>query len=181
VGFLSQPRSLLKLSPVPFRSGAMSHQQDQEQDNPEGGQLELRQPDGQAALPPEILAVLRVVAILAHITYDVAIEHFTPLYIRTPYHTSALSGEGWVQELLNGHPQRIRTELGVHRSTFIILVKALQSIGLSSSRNVSVEEQLSIFLYTAVTGLPCTHVGERFQRSSDTITKCVLMTSSIPL
>ena len=33
---------------------------------------------------------------------------------RTPYHTSALSGEQWVQELLSGHPRRIRTELGVY-------------------------------------------------------------------
>ena len=24
-----------------------------------------------------------------------------------PYHTSILSGEGWVQELLTGHPERI--------------------------------------------------------------------------
>jgi hypothetical protein len=90
---------------------------------------------------------------------------------RIPYHTSTLSGIDWVHELLSGHPERMRTELGVYRGTFIILVKALEKCEVWSSRHVSVEEQLSIFLYTAVTGLSCTHVGERFQRSSSTITK----------
>ncbi|KAF8591703.1 hypothetical protein K439DRAFT_1326275 [Ramaria rubella] len=43
----------------------------------------------------------------------------TPLYSKIPYHTSALSGYGWVQELLNGHPEHIRCELGVHKSVFL--------------------------------------------------------------
>ena len=33
---------------------------------------------------------------------------------REPYHTSILTGEGWVMELLAGHPERICCELGVH-------------------------------------------------------------------
>src|SRR3954454_19103159 len=36
-----------------------------------------------------------------------------PLVSKQPYHTSILTGEGWVQELLNGHPERIHTELGL--------------------------------------------------------------------
>ena len=36
---------------------------------------------------------------------------------------------------------------------------------------VSVEEQLGIYLYTCVTGLSSRLVGERFQRSIDTVTK----------
>jgi hypothetical protein len=84
---------------------------------------------------------------------------------------SVLSGEDWLQELLSGHPQRIRDELGVKRGTFTILCKAIQSLDISSSRRVPIEEQLAIFLYTAVTGLSCVHVGERFQRSPSTIAK----------
>ncbi|KAI0278222.1 hypothetical protein BGY98DRAFT_888916, partial [Russula aff. rugulosa BPL654] len=64
-----------------------------------------------------------------------------------PYHTSAPSGEEWVQELLSGHPQRIRNELGVNRGTFTILCKAIQSLDITSSGHVSIEEQLAIFLY----------------------------------
>ncbi|KAF9231496.1 hypothetical protein BU15DRAFT_56046 [Melanogaster broomeanus] len=40
-----------------------------------------------------------------------------PSWIRkvpVPYHTSILSGQQWVSELLDGHPGRIRCELGMH-------------------------------------------------------------------
>jgi hypothetical protein len=119
------------------------------------------------------VAVLRVVDILVEQLYDILID----LHTRhrrapsTPYHTSALTGSNWVDELLTGHPQRIRNELGLNRGTFIVLRRALQVLEIDSSRHVSIDEQLSIFLYTAVTGMGCVHVGERFQRSSNTITK----------
>jgi len=29
-----------------------------------------------------------------------------PFYDKTPYHTSALTGHAWIQELINGHPDR---------------------------------------------------------------------------
>lgn len=88
-----------------------------------------------------------------------------------PYHTSALKGEEWLMELIVGHPQRIRCELGVHAHVFEKLIMELRGLGHGRSRYVSLEEQLAIFLYTCVTGLTIRHVGERFQRSSDTISK----------
>ncbi|KAJ3771242.1 hypothetical protein FB446DRAFT_601414, partial [Lentinula raphanica] len=33
-------------------------------------------------------------------------------YWNQPYHTSILSGQQWVNELITGHPERIHTELG---------------------------------------------------------------------
>jgi hypothetical protein len=42
-----------------------------------------------------------------------------------PYHTSILSGEGWLLELLTGHPERIWTELGVHAEVFQELISFL--------------------------------------------------------
>jgi len=36
-----------------------------------------------------------------------ALSYGLPLYDKTPYHTSALTGADWVRELLDGHPERI--------------------------------------------------------------------------
>jgi hypothetical protein len=88
-----------------------------------------------------------------------------------PYHTSILSGEAWVLELLTGHPERIRCELGVHREVFVELISELRALGHCSSRFVSLEEQVAIFLYTCVTGLTVRHTGERFQRANETVTR----------
>ena len=107
-------------------------------------------------------------------TIIVAIVAFTtPLYDKQAYHTSALSGAGWVLELLEGHPEHIRCELGVHKHVFRFLVSYLQVIGEQHSRGISLEEQVAIFLYRCVTGVSVRHAGERFQRSNDTILKYV--------
>ena len=94
-----------------------------------------------------------------------------PLYNKQPYHTSALSGHSWVLELLNGHPDRIRCELGVRHHVFNKLINKLRTLGHRDSRNVTLEEQAAIFLYTCVTGLTVRHVGERFQHGNTTISK----------
>ena len=44
---------------------------------------------------------------------------------REPYHTSVLTGEGWVIELLTGHPKCIQCELGVSSEVFILLIGKL--------------------------------------------------------
>ena len=90
-----------------------------------------------------------------------------------PYHTSALSGEAWLVELILGHPGRIRCELGMDVHTFKSVTLDLRRYGHEASKHVSLEEQLAIFLYICVTGLPIRHVGERFQRSNDTISRYV--------
>ena len=92
-----------------------------------------------------------------------------------PYHTSKMSGEEWVQELIAGHPNRIKTELGMSVYVFKKLITVLKTCGLCRSKHLSCEEQVAIFLYAAVTGLSSTrHLGERFQHSNDTISKYVL-------
>ena len=145
----------------------MSDQQSQQQDN----QLELQEQNRRVVLSPRALKLVQIIDVLVRLTYIVVMERLTARTPRIPYHTSALSGEDWVNELLSGHPWRIQVELGVYRGTFTVLVKAMEDLNIHSSRHVSIEEQVSIFLYTMVTGLTCTHIRERFQRSSSTITK----------
>jgi len=52
----------------------------------------------------------------------VIILYAKPSFNKTPLHTSSLSGLGWVPELLNGHPECIQCELGVHKHVFEGLV-----------------------------------------------------------
>jgi len=92
-------------------------------------------------------------------------------YMKEPYHTSILSGYAWLQELLHGHPERIHTELGVHKEVFHALIRELCLMGHGDTRYITLEEQLAIFLYTSVTGLSIRHVGERFQHANGTISK----------
>ena len=74
-----------------------------------------------------------------------------------------------MMELLAGHPDWIRCELGVSHEVFAELISALREMGYGNSKYVSLEEQLAIFLYASVTGLTIRHLGERFQRSNETI------------
>ena len=161
----------------------MSDQQSRQQ----GNQLNLRQDDEQVVPQDDDHVVLQhnEQVVLQHVPrhdprFQVIIQitrifillvHIKMMSRLAELNRRNLSGTDWVHELLSGHPERIRTELGVNRGTFILLVKTLEKCEVRSSHHVSVEEQLAIFLYTAVTGLSCTDVGERFQRSPSTITK----------
>lgn len=126
-------------------------------------------------MPPANTARQRLLAQAAQVFVTViaaaAQAYAGPLFDRTPYHTSILTGEAWVQELIHGHPDRIKTELGMRLHVFIAFVSELRACGLADSRHVTLEEQVSIFLYTSVTGLSIRHVGERFQHANDTISR----------
>jgi hypothetical protein len=101
------------------------------------------------------------------------------VYICDPYHTSALTGEAWVVELLSGHPERMRTALGVNLHVFSALILELRAAGYKNSKHVSLKEQLAIFLYACVTGLTIRHLGECFQRSNETISRLELFFYSL--
>jgi hypothetical protein len=108
-------------------------------------------------------------AIFVNVIVSAAIVAVAPLVDKIPYHTSILSGEGWVQELINGHPERMKTELGMRPQVFSLLIKELYGAGMRRSKFLSLEEKLAIFLYMSVTGLSIRHVAERFQHANGTI------------
>jgi hypothetical protein len=62
-----------------------------------------------------------ILFVSVHLTACTSILSMLP----QPYHTSILSGEGWVMELLNGHPDCIRCELGVSHDVFEELIYEL--------------------------------------------------------
>ena len=70
----------------------------------------------QMPIPPNICrSIVSIVSILL----TKAIQVTCALYIKQPYHTSILSGEGSVQELLSGHLKHIQCELGSPKKSFI--------------------------------------------------------------
>ena len=115
--------------------------------------------------------IILLINIVTHCTVLLLEAHSDP----QPHHTSILTGAGWLVELLLGHPDRIRCELGVRKHVFEALVNELHSMGYGDNRSVCLEEQLGIFLYTCVTGLTVRHVGERFQRSNETVARYVFI------
>jgi hypothetical protein len=68
----------------------------------------------------------------------------------TPKRNSILTGQLWLQELLNGHFERFQEQLGLSRHAFRKLSHELQQDhGLKDSRHITADEQLAIFLYFA--------------------------------
>ena len=104
---------------------------------------------------------------------DDYITKVVPRLFEQPYYTCPFKGIDWLNDLLDpdSHPERIRACLGVRSHVFYALVEVLRQLGYSNSREVQLEEQLAIFLHCCVKGLPVIDLGERFQRSNDTITK----------
>jgi hypothetical protein len=94
-----------------------------------------------------------------------------------PYHNSALTGEAYVQELLNSsNPHRFEDIVGVPRSIFLKMLEILANVTeFKDSRDVSMEEQLVIFLYFGRTNADFRHIADRFNRSTDTISRCVFV------
>jgi hypothetical protein len=93
-------------------------------------------------------------------------------FVKVPQHTSILSGQGWINELITGHNGRFYNEMGMHRHVYWNLLSMLQEdANLCDTRHVSAEEQLAIFLQYAHRGLSNRALQEWFQRSPDTISK----------
>jgi hypothetical protein len=67
---------------------------------------------------------------------------------RTPIHTFILTGKKHVEELLEGHKLQARREFPMENDFFCKLVEVLRDSNLlANSREVSVEEQLAMFLF----------------------------------
>jgi hypothetical protein len=121
----------------------------------------------------QLQPIISVAGVFVHTLVAGAIALAAPFFNKIPYYTSILTGEGWVLELINGHPKCIQSELGVHLHVFHRLVTALKVADVTRSKHIALEEKLAIFLYASVTGLSIRHLGERFQHSNETISKCV--------
>jgi hypothetical protein len=89
---------------------------------------------------------------------------------KTPFSTG-LPGSAYLQELLNcGNDKRIYSILRMKRDTFKSLCLWLRrNTALQDSRNVLIEEQVAMFLWTVNFDASTIAVAERFQHSRETI------------
>ncbi|KAF7288467.1 putative nuclease HARBI1-like protein [Mycena chlorophos] len=91
-----------------------------------------------------------------------------------PKHTSALTGQKWLDELLFGHAGRFKEQIGMSQHVFLRLSFELQMYnGLCSTRGVTAHEKLATLLHWARTGSRSRLLQERFQRSGETISKSI--------
>jgi hypothetical protein len=101
-----------------------------------------------------------------------AVQLVSSSYFRTPRNTLRLTGQAWVEELLHSHPVRFYDNMTMNRHVFCQLLQALiVKVGLGDTKHVTLEEQLTIFLYFCATGCSVRKLEEWFQRSPDTISQ----------
>ena len=106
-----------------------------------------------------------------YICYMQLVEGETSRIPREPCRTSILTGSKWVDELLNGHPNRIWQSLHIGKRPFMMLCNLLVERGIwkpKKQQRVDVKESLAIFLYAVSRNVSQTDLAERFQRSTAT-------------
>ena len=89
---------------------------------------------------------------------------------RDRVHNFILSGDSFVHELLIGHECSCFDLLRVSKGCYMNLSNELKERGLlADSRNVTVEEQVAIFLFTIAHNERNRVMHNRFQHSGETI------------
>jgi DDE superfamily endonuclease len=93
-------------------------------------------------------------------------------FSKLPQHTSSHTGRRWMEELLSGHPARMKDNLGISQVGFRYLENLLvRRANFTDTRYMDTTEQLGIFLYAVSTDLSMRKLAERFQRSTETINR----------
>ncbi|KAL4568308.1 hypothetical protein LXL04_023917 [Taraxacum kok-saghyz] len=102
----------------------------------------------------------------------VAATYFYTYIYKEPCMTSIQTEEAWVNDILNGNPIRCVNVFRMSATMFRQLCNELEvHYGLKQSRRISVKEKVALFLYTLALGLSNRDVGERFQRSGETVSR----------
>ncbi|KAH9153700.1 hypothetical protein AeRB84_004095 [Aphanomyces euteiches] len=98
--------------------------------------------------------------------------HFVAHVHKLPKRVSILTGALWVDEILSGNAQNVVEAFRMPKHTFRALVRSIiEEGGLERGRDVSVEEQLAIFMYFVGKNASSRCLQCRFQHSGETITR----------
>lgn len=113
---------------------------------------------------------------IATLAGALCVQSLTPHLIKNPMYNSSRTGEQHIQELLSGHGVRFFDQMGMSKHVFIKLKHELATYsGFRSSKYISMDEQLAIFLRFCRIGLGTRVVREEFQRSADSVSRYLHM------
>ena len=91
---------------------------------------------------------------------------------RTPFHTSALTGRLWMQEMLTGREEAFQRNFRMPRDVFIKLCNTLVAdFGLELPQRphgIDVVESVGMFIYL-LRGFPSWDIEDHFQHSGETV------------
>lgn len=91
---------------------------------------------------------------------------------KRPCRTRPFTGHQLIFDILNGHPDRGYDHFRMTTTAFSALRDALFQTGLvQNTRNMTIEEQLGIFLYCVGHGVANRVLAETFQHSGETISR----------
>ncbi|KAI3453559.1 hypothetical protein Pfo_010222 [Paulownia fortunei] len=100
------------------------------------------------------------------------ISYYENHIVKEPCRDSMYRGHRFVMDVINGHHERCHQLFRMEKHVFLRLAKELRQINLlNDSREVSVEEQLAIFLMTIGHDERNRMLQERFQHSGETISR----------
>jgi hypothetical protein len=92
----------------------------------------------------QALVYIKILAALAVTYYALNLN-------RSLQHTSSYTGRRWMEELLLGHPTRIKDNLGISQAGFRYLENLLiRKSRLKDTRHMDTTEQLGLFLLRSV-------------------------------
>ena len=75
-------------------------------------------------------------------------NYFMNYVVKNPCRDSSMTGHRWVSEILNGHPIRCYQMFRMKKLVFLELCDILETkYNLKKTRNVSIYEQVGLFLY----------------------------------
>ncbi|KAL4353798.1 hypothetical protein GQ457_06G018070 [Hibiscus cannabinus] len=99
-------------------------------------------------------------------------SYYETYLLKQPCMDSNQSGDAWIREILNSHELRCMINFRMSKMIFRSLLRVLESrYNLQTSRHVSSQEMLGIFLYMLGHGASVSQCQERFQRSGATISR----------
>ncbi|KAG5057034.1 uncharacterized protein LOC114412252 isoform X1 [Glycine soja] len=99
-------------------------------------------------------------------------NYFMKYVVKNPCRDSSMTGHHWVSEILNGHPICCYQMFRMKKLVFLELCDILETkYNLKKTRNVSIYEQVGLFLYMLSQPGSVRNCEERFQHSGETISR----------